>query len=924
MQEKAVPHPEQALAIPFVRTKLLIPRVRNDRVKRPHLTQRLEHALQHPLVLISAPAGFGKTSLLAEWAEQTSCWVAWLSLDGEEEDITSFLSYLVLAFQTLYPELGRSTLAGLLSPQNNANDIGLRLLINELAELKTETALIIDDYHLVQVESIHNALNYLVEHLPPSIHLMLASRVEPPINLARLRARHLVEEIHLKDLSLSPHEVESFLNEVMQLNLSEEACQQLGLQTEGWVAGLQLMALSIQNGENIPASLKFSTQQPHLILEYLSEEVMQHQPPALQQFLMCTAVVEQMCGPLCDALVESFLPGQDGKTCLSELYHDHIFITALDTEHYWYRYHALFSNFLRQRLLQTAPEQLPLLHRQASLWFEKNGSLPEAFKHALAAQDTLRAAQLVENNIESMLVQGELVMLANWIDDLPIELVQNQVRLSIGRAWGALSSLDVITAQKYLSYARQAYNLQGMNDDFTNGEIIATQALIASFKDNMVDALALTEQALDLLPPDQYFLRSILKFNCCFPMIFAGETQQAILALQDAAQAALQAQNLFIALVSLCQLGETYIFQGQLSLSEQTYLKALHLVKEQLGENSPLIGLPFVGLGEIYRERGDFKTALYYLTEGVNRVVLWMPIGAMDGFNSLARLYQANGQPEQATQIMQQGRQLAHSSRSNYIDDWIIVLISLTIQVHQGRLDEVRHWMDNEGLNLYNNHSLEQFLNRLAYSMREWAYLALGRYLLAVGKHDHKPEAFVRALYLMGLALPETEKRGRFNLLIQELLIAAVAHQALGQKDLAQTALHRALDLAEPERFAHIFLDEGEPLLKILLERYEQTSLPENEHLYLQSILQMAKIGPAPAAAVLPEFPSGLAAEDLSRREIEVLQCLARGASNQEIANQLVLSLNTVKKHVSSILVKLDAENRTQAVRLARQFGLID
>ncbi len=914
---------ETTLTEPYLKTRLIRPQIRSQRVPRQRLLRRMAEALSVPLTLVCAPAGYGKTTLLVDWANVSQLPVAWLTLSQEENDLARFLNYLILALQTLDPELGKAAQAALNLPTAEMSESSLHLLVNDLAALTSPFVLVLDDYHWIDLPAVHAALEHLVEHLPPCLHLVIASRVEPPVHLTRLRARAAVLELRAGDLSFQPDEIAGFLNDVMALGLSAEKCQQMGEQTEGWAAALQLAAISLRSGERPAQPAVFGAGQ-HYIFEYLAEEVLRNQPPALQRFLLHTCILEQMTGPLCDVLAEPFLPGKSGAECLDYLEHASLFTQALDGEHCWYRYHALFAEFLRHQLQRLAPELLPRLHRKAALWLVEHGAASEAFRHALAGNDLELAAGLVETCAETLQQRGELTTLERWVAALPEALVLSRPRLSLARAWIALSKLNLAQAGLYLDQTERACGTQA--DRLVQGEILVARTLLTGMLGRIDEAQACAEQAMQLLPGEQHYLAGLLKFNLSLPLLLAGRVPQAVHALEEAVALAQLSHSPFVALLSLRMLGEAYLIFGRLGQAEQAFRQIGRLAEIEWGPGTLMDGLACLGLGEISRQRNELIPAGQYLEEGIETTLAWMPALAMDGFMWQAWLKQASGDPAGAQALMQRAHLLSELHSQDILDDWWVPITSVRLSIAQGYLEDALRWARSTGLDLENLDGLEQYLLEPPVYFRQSVLYTLAQLFLALGVRENTPGALEKAHSILTCLVPMAEELGQYALLLESLILAAQVAQALGQPHSAQEFLHRALDLGAPERPLRVFLDEGQSLMD-LLEQRRSLDLQPAERAYLEEILAAwstegdRAAGPAPTRQ--PTAQPGLI-EPLSFRELEVLRWMAEGKSNQQIAAQLVLSLNTVKKHVSTIMDKMGASNRTQAVQIARQLGILE
>jgi len=901
----------------YLKTKLIHPQVRSNRVLRRRLIERLREAFTVPLTLVCAPAGYGKTTLLVDWAQSCRGRVAWLTLDEDDNDPERFLAYLILAVQQIDPDLGKSVQVLLDFSEENLLENCLRLLINDLAELSEPVVLVLDDYHWVTARPVHQMLGFLVEHLPPAFHLVISSRTEPAIALARLRGRSSVLEVRAVDLSFRPEETEEFLRQVMQLDLSAEFTSQLMEQTEGWAAGLQLAALSLQGQEgHLSADAARSGQ--HYIFEYLADEVLSRLPIAMRRFLMCTAILDQLSGPLCDALVDPFPPYASGSECLDALEHANLFTQALDEGRNWFRYHALFADFLRERLQRNEPGQISELHAKAARWLAGQGNFEQACKHALAGEDQGLLIWLIETYAQPLERQGNLPVLARWINVLPVAVVRAHPRICLAQAWLYAAKLDVKSASFCLDLVEQQD--YGGDSPEIRAEILAAQAFLAGIDDRVEELYTYTDEAFRLLPDKDHFLYGLLKINLSFPHILSGRLDRSIQLLEDGIAAGFQSNSMIIVLLGMRILGEAYLVTGRINQAENTFLQALAYIEASLGKKSPVRGMALMGLGEVYHRRNELEKAEQYLKEGLEKTMTWMPAMGMDGFLWLSALKQAMGQPIEAQILIQQARQVCEATAYTMLDSWFIASAEVKLDLLQGYLEKVLHWARGTGLDLDTLENIDQFFGDAPRYYRTIYHYILARMFLILGRKQERLGELEKAAHILDRVQPISEEAGAFTFLLEGFLMYAQVEQALGNEDVAQQYLQRALNMAAPECPVRLFLDEGEPL-KVLLMKRSRQSLPAEERAFVDLLLRAW--GEEKDISLPEAAQKSTLIEPLSFRELEVLRRMAEGQSNREIAAGLVLSLNTVKKHVSTIMSKLQAKNRFQAVLVARQAGLI-
>jgi LuxR family maltose regulon positive regulatory protein len=890
------------MTTPLLTTKLHMPLIRPELVPRPRLIERLNAGLQRKLTLIAAPAGFGKTTLLTEWAAALPCPVAWISLDDGDNDPARFLAYLIAALQTIEPGIE----AALPSPAPLPDEASLTTLINQISAMPPATAagpkpsfvLILDDYHLIKAQPIHTAVSFLLDHLPGNMHLVISGRGDPPLPIVRLRGRAQMSELRQTDLRFTPMEVSEFLNRTMGLQLSPNDIAALGARTEGWITALQMAAVSMQGRDDTASFVRAFAGSNRYIGDYLLEEVLQRQPDAVQTFLLRTSILERLSGPLCEAVTGE----GDGQVTLESLERRNLFIVPLDDQRRWYRYHRLFADLLQQRLQQTEPDLVPALHRQASAWYEHNGWVPEAIDHALSAEDFERAAELIERTAQETMMRSEVATFLRWVELLPDELVRESPSLGIFHAWALL-------LQGRWQEAKQG-RLQdsGMAADLTVERVAPLRALVAVFEGRVPHAAELSRQALERLPDGDLFLRSIANWSLGLSKLADGDVSAGKQALEEVARMGQEMGNVVVAVMALCSLASLRKRQGQLQEAKEFYERALEFATDDQGHRLPAASEPLMGLGEIWRERNELEVATRYLTEGIEWTKHWAETSALDGYISLARLRQAQGDVEGARRAIQEAQQLAVQFDATELDDLLVSLLQARLWVAQGDIEAAQRWVQEQGLGKGGSGAeLRGGLFAVA-RLRKYSDLVLARLLIA----QHRP---AEALALLGPLLPGMEQQARIDLVLEILILKALAHQALGDGEQARDALARALSLAEAGGYVRIFLDEGPPMAHLLYEAAARGMAPQ----YLGKLLA-AFPAEEPAAARQAAVEM---VEPLTARELEVLQLVAEGLSNQEIAGRLFLSLTTVKWHTHNIYGKLAVKNRTQAVAKARALGLL-
>ncbi|MCB9265292.1 MAG: tetratricopeptide repeat protein [Lewinellaceae bacterium] len=911
--------PEEAP--PFLATKLFAPPPRPNIVQRSRLAERLDQGLHGKLTLISAPAGFGKTTLASEWAAGCGRAVAWLSLDEGDSNLFRFLTYFTAALQRVEEQIGEGVLRMLQSPQPPPSESILTALINEIASVKKPFVLILDDYHLIDSKPVDEALAFLLGHLPPQMHLAITTREDPGFPLARLRVRGQLAELRAADLRFTSEEAAGFLNQAMGLNLSSKDIAALEKRTEGWIAGLQMAALSMQGRADTDGFIKAFTGSHRFILDYLAEEVLQRQPEPIRRFLIQTAVLSRLCGPLCDAVT-----GQgNGREMLEVLEKGNLFVAALDDDRRWYRYHHLFADVLQARLAEELPGQPPVLHLRASEWYEAHDSMPDAIRHALSGNNFERAAGLIERAWPEMDSSFQSAIWLSWVEKLPEALLRNRPVLLVGFAWAFINEGELEAGEARIQEAEKWLEAHGEpenppqemvivdEEQFRSlpGSIAVAHAYLALARNNIPDTVKFARQAIDRSPKEDYIRRGQASALLGLTHWASGSLEPAQSALSDTMSYFQMSGNIEFAISVTYGMADICITQGRLYDAIRTYKKALQLVEKQEGPVPPGTADLYLGLGALSREQGALEAAARQFSKSEE---LGAPAALPDWPCRLclakAALQESLGNLNSAIALLEEAEGLYFRTPVPNIRP--IPALKARVWARQGRLREALGWARERGLSVDGELS---FLN-------EFEYLTLARVLITRHRSGLSGASIEKAIKLLGRLLKAAEEGNRTGSAIEILIQLALAYAALDDTPRALAALERALAMAEPEGFIRIFADEGDPMAQLL------SRIPPNGPLagYIRRLTSAIEEKAAGGEEALRPNHSSSASpliEPLSQRELEILQLIARGLSNREISERLFLALSTVKGHNQNIFAKLNVQRRTEAVARARELGLL-
>lgn len=914
------------MKISLLSTKFNIPPRSERLVARPRLLQRMHEGLRQDclLTLICAPAGYGKTTLVNDWLHYLKAgqpgeitqpaaldWpkkIAWLTLDAGDDDLGRFLAYLVAALQPFQAEIGQGILETIQTTRPPAAQTLATWLINDLATIPDRFVLVLDDYHLVSAQPIHDLLAYMIEHQPPQMCMIIATRADPPLPLARLRARGQLVELRQEDLCFTGPETQMYLQTVMGLKLTSEQLTTLENRTEGWVAGLQLAALSMRNIEDIPTFISaFSGGNVH-IADFLADEVLSQQPPAVKTFLLQTSILDRLSAPICEAVTRQ----PQAQEILQKLKEENLFLIPLDHQQEWFRYHALFADLLRKRLHQTQAKMVGEYHCRASHWYQENELPEQAIEHALAGCDYSLAAGLVEKVGETILKRGEAQTLLRWLEALPDDEKQSRPMLFV--FYGLVL---IVCGQPPDQALLPLENIISTgNVDEIVGELSTFQGLLAMMQGKIPQAIQLTEKALQHLAPQRTFFRSLAADNLGMAYILLGDSAAAAKAFEQAVEIAEQSDNLMLALGALSNLAGLLVLQGKLRAAAKSYDRIIDLAEERLGNRSQQTGKAQLGLGMLAREWNDLEGALHYYEEAAEMFRHSVEIGLPIVYLSMAMVKLNQGDSEAMQAYLDRARQYSHATTTTKLDDKLTEETQARIWALQGKTDLLEEWLKLQGYL-----SPEKMAELTSTDPRTAAkiladqniYLTLARFYLTVKQPAQAQKVLDPLLDLF-------MEKGHGRRVIEILALKALALKGQGQLDAAMQVLDQVLALAEPEGYQRTFLDEGEPMAQLLYQAASRGIYPA----YIGKLLAAFSHAVPSISNEVREIPlEDQLIEPLSERELEVLVLIAGGLSNQEIAARLHISLSTVKSHASQIYSKLNVSNRTQAVARARSLGLI-
>lgn len=902
---------------PLLTTKLYPPPLRTDWVPRPRLLKRLNGCLSpdRRLALVAAPAGYGKTTLVAAWGERQSATsrtqLAWLSLDADDNARSRFLRYLIAALQHGTPNLGAQAQAMLTAPEPLPPTAVLTALINDAAQIERQTILVLDDYHVIESREIHEAMTFLLEHLPPTLRVVLASRTDPPLPLHRWRARRQLVEVRADDLRFTQAETAAFLAHADVPPLSPEDVAALTARTEGWPAGIQLAALALgqQPPTEAQAFVKAFSGSHHYVLDYLLEEVVNRQPPVIQRFLLATSLLDRLNALLCDAVIGRQLddaaggsvlrfkntPYADSQAVLTYLERANLFVVPLDARRDWFRYHHLFAELLRTRLRQMSPDLIPIYHRRAAIWLADHDLPFAAVRHALAGEDLGLAADLVEAHTRDFMAQGDLSEVLMWIERLPETLVTARPWLAVEKAWAMAFAGNPAAVETLLATA------EAHGEDMTHrlqGHITVIRAFVAVAAGAAQQALSLADEAADLLPLDDHWAHSVVAWSRGYTYRMLGALDLAEPHFRQLIVHGRALDNVWTAVTGYTELALLLRAQGRLREALETAKAGFATAQSRSGRVPGYIGRLESALASILLARNELDAAEAHATAGIEQTRRWQNPNHLIYAHLIAgRIWRALGDLDAAEAALAQAGAVESPRAVVPVLPAMQDQLRVTLWLDRGDVAAARRWAEQPAL------PPEGPLG-IAAATRA---LTVARVRLA----DGDPAS---ALVLLDRIVVEAQERR--DLLLQALIWRAVALRAEDDQACAVDVLQEALAIAAPEGYVRPFLDAGAALAGLLAQ------IRGTEQAYAARLLDLLGV-PIPEEHRQATDGSVALIEPLTEREREVLTLVADGLTNPEIAEALVVATGTVKAHTASIYRKLDVHNRTEAAARARELGLL-
>ncbi|MCA9838199.1 MAG: tetratricopeptide repeat protein [Trueperaceae bacterium] len=906
------------MTLPILATKLFQPKVKSNWVHRGQLLEKLNKGLERKFSLLSAPAGFGKTTLVSSWLAEQNRRVAWLSLDDKDSEPRRFFSHLIAALETISPTFTEELGKMLEAPGFASDDTFLTSLLNSLASVEASFFLVLDDYHLIDNSEIDAALAFLLDHQPPQLHLVMTTREDPPLPLSRLRVRGELTEVRASDLKFDHTEVAEFLSKLTGLRLSEQDILLLEERTEGWAAGLQLAALSMHGLDDTASFIEAFAGDHHLVLDYLAEEVLQTLPERERLFLLQTSVLERFSAPLCNALTKQ----ENADEVLVSLEQRNLFLIPLDNKREWFRYHHLFADVLQARLRKEQPDRVGDLHERASHWFEKNNLVSEAIHHAFAAAAFEHAAAIIEKAWRAMDISFQSDLWLSWANKLPKELLRVRPVLSAGYAWALLNQGEFEAMEPYLANAERW--LEDSSNQPLDEKVVSDEAEFKALPVTIASARAYKAQALGDMPATILHSRTALAFlseddyqRRGIPLALlglaywtSGNLEEAFKSTAEGMTAFEKTGEIMASISGVFAMADMKIGLGRLHEAIAVYEQALAFVAKQKTAIHERVAILHLGLGELYLEQGKLESAKEHLQQ--SKALEEVNTDIMHSYRNL--LFQAKRLAAQddfgaALTYLEDAEKTF--AQIHVPDLKPVAALKAEIWLKQGEIRKALTWVHERNLKAD---------DELSY-LREFEHMTLARVFIAQYQHDKKNESIEMALKLLARLLEAAREANRMGVVIAILILQALAHQAKQNMPAALESLTQALKLAEPEAYLRTFIDEGLAMKKLLSEAKTRGILPAYVTQLLLAFETQQKA--TTRSDLLTQASNQALGEPLTERELEVLRLLAEGLSNREISKQLFRALDTVKGYNRNIFGKLQVQDRNEAVAKARDLNLL-
>ncbi len=906
-------------------TKLYCPALPVKHVQRPFLSQRLDEGLEagRQLTLVSAPAGFGKTTCISEWLNTVEIPITWLSLDPTDDDPGRFFTYLVAALNKVDDSLGGEIEAVLRAGQLPPGEIISATLINDILERDGRFLLVLDDFQLIQDPFILQVFQTLVTNLPPPLHLVLLTREEPSLPLARLRANNQMTEIRAADLRFSRQETAVFLHEVMGLSLTPADIVALENKTEGWIVGLQLAGLSIRDRANPSEFIAALSGSHRHILRYFTEEVLHQQPAEIQSFLLQTSILDKLNGELCDAVTGE----TNGRILLEQLYNDNLFLTPLDDEQQWYRTHQLFAGLLRDRQKTLHREETAELHRRASHWYVQAGLSSEAIQHAIDAEDYETAVALIETHAMDMLMAWHAKIVRGWMRSIPAEWAAKSPKTNLAFAWMHLWGGDFTQALPYIERLQIMFagTQLDQDDPALQAEWLALQATLLSAQGMLDQSLVFANQGLAIVPQDDPYLRGLLYGGLANTYKQMNDYPRAVEAYEMLIQHGRMAGNFVSEMMGISALALYAMERGELHFAFETAAQGVERV-ERSGALPPISAAVYGEIAAVYYHWYQIEKAHPYFRRSTQ-------VSTLSGYSDAeifhhairSRLAQIEENLEMAAQQIDKAADLMRLDAPAAVREEVIAQ-QVRVSLAQNRLAAAQALLNPHGFIFQNVLSIPEFVPGQIITRSIGLLIISALRVILYQAQREQPKVNLRQGIELGNRLIAEARKSQANpIVLEALLVRAQMHAVQGDEQSSQADVTTAVKLAEPEGFITIFLEEGRPVARILATLFENSQLENDQADHAKKIFDAYPEAVQAAALSVSETAAAgdTLVEPLSNRELEILRLIGEGCTNQEIAGQLVITLHTVKKHSSNIYSKLGVRSRTQAVARARELQLL-